>query len=207
MLEAPEYRWSEEEVREFAGVILEKSGYMETLIDDLSLTYRLKNGALPLELKETDAAGLVRDIIGRFRKHPRFGSADIRFDPPDRPLVCRLDPRWMSRALENLLANAFVHNPPGTRVQVSLSGETRDGRASVAIAIRDNGRGMDPETAGRLFERYYRGTNTKEDAAGSGLGMAVARQIVLAHGGDIEVESAPGRGTAVHVRLYQEAAF
>jgi signal transduction histidine kinase len=56
MLEAPEYRWSDEEVREFAGVILEKSGYMEALIDDLSLTYRLKNGALPLALRETDAA-------------------------------------------------------------------------------------------------------------------------------------------------------
>jgi signal transduction histidine kinase len=109
----------------------------------------------------------------------------------------------MSRALENLLANAFIHNPPGTRVEVGLSREQRDGRACVTIAIRDNGRGMDPETAGRLFERYYRGMNTTEETAGSGLGMAIARQIVLAHGGDIEVESAPGRGTAVHIRLLE----
>jgi len=203
MLEAPEYRWSDEEVREFAGVILEKSGYMEALIDDLSLTYRLKNGALPLALRETDAAELLRDIIGRFKRHPRFKAADIRLDAPEGPFVCRLDARWMSRALENLLANAFIHNPPGTRVEVGLSREQRDGRACVTIAIRDNGRGMDPETAGRLFERYYRGMNTTEETAGSGLGMAIARQIVLAHGGDIEVESAPGRGTAVHIRLLE----
>jgi len=202
MLEAPDYRWSDDEVREFAGVILEKSAYMEALIDDLSLAYRLKNGALPLDLRETDMAGLLRDIINRFKKHPRFETADIRLDLPDKPLNCRLDPHWMSRALENLLANAFVHNPPGTKAEVGAREESLHGRACVAVEIRDDGRGMDRETVNRLFERYYRGTNTNDGTAGSGLGMAIARQIVLAHGGDIEVESEPDKGTAIRVRLY-----
>jgi len=204
MLEAPEYSWSDDEVREFAAIILEKAEYMETLIDDLSLTYRLKNRALPLDLRETDVVRMLHDILKRFRQHPRFEAADLRLQVPDRRLIHRLDSRWMSRALENLIANAFVHNPPGTRVEVGANIEKRNGRTCTTIEIRDNGRGMDPETVSRLFERYYRGTNTKDETAGSGLGMTIARQIVLAHGGEIEVESALDAGTAVYVRLYED---
>lgn len=201
MLEAGHYNWSEDEVREFAGIILEKADYMETLIDDLSLTYRLKNKALPLDLRETDAAEFLQDVIRRFRKNPRFEHADLKFHAPRRPLRCRLDARWMSRAIENLLVNAFVHNPSGTKVSVSVAGEERDGRSDVVIEIRDDGEGMDPETASQLFERYYRGSNTADGSAGSGLGMAIARQIILAHGGEIAVESEIGKGTVVAVRL------
>jgi signal transduction histidine kinase len=201
MLAAEQYRWTEDEVREFSGIILEKADYMEALIDDLSLTYRLKNKALPLDLKETDAAELVRDVVKRFRRNPRFAEVDVQLRTATQPLFVRLDARWMSRALENLLVNAFIHNPPGTKVEVDVTGVEGDAAAAVTVAIRDNGAGMDADTVARLFERYYRGSNTAAESAGSGLGMAVARQIVLAHGGDIAVESAPGRGTTVTVKL------
>jgi signal transduction histidine kinase len=202
MLEAEHYRWSEEEVREFSGIILQKADYMETLIEDLSLTYRLKNKALPLDLRETNVAELLRDVVKRFRQNPRFAEADLRLHVPPQPLCCRLDARWMSRAMENLLTNAFIHNPAGTKVEVSVVREEGNDRSGLTIEIRDNGRGMDAETVSQLFERYYRGSNTTDETAGSGLGMAIARQIVLAHGGDIAVESECNKGTAVYVKLF-----
>lgn len=202
MLEAPKYGWSADEIREFAGVIREKAEYMELLIDDLSLTYRLQNEALPLELRETELNDLTEIVIRRFRTNPRFADARIVFKPASSPLFSQIDERWLSRAIENLLANAVLHNPAGTDVEVSVAG---DGEAEsfVRLEIRDNGGGMDEETVGRLFERYYRGTNTEGGSDGTGLGMAIARQIVLAHHGNIRVGSELGRGTVVTIWLRQ----
>jgi len=199
MLEAPDYGWSTEEVREFAAVIRDKAHYMELLIDDLSLTYRLQNEALPMDLRETELNGFADVVIRRFQESPAFSSSHVAFRPALSPLCCRADERWLSRALENLLANAVLHNPEGTEVVVSIMEETESAR----IEVRDNGSGMDEETVGRLFERYYRGTNTEGESGGTGLGMAIARQIVLALGGDIRVESEPGKGTAVSILLQQ----
>jgi two-component system, OmpR family, sensor kinase len=69
------------------------------------------------------------------------------------------------------------------------------------MTVCDDGRGMDAATLERLFDRYYRGTATGEGADGSGLGMAIAKQIVEAHGGTVAVESAPGSGTKVRVSI------
>jgi signal transduction histidine kinase len=136
-----------------------------------------------MDLTETNAAELLQDVINRFKKNPQFANVDLQFPSSVQPLFCRLDPRWMSRAIENLLMNAFLHNPPGTKATVSVTGEERDEHSGITIEIKDNGRGMDDETVSRLFERYYRGSNTMAESADSGLGMAIARQIILAHGG------------------------
>ena len=69
------------------------------------------------------------------------------------------------------------------------------------IRISDNGTGMDDKEQSELFNRYYRGTNTKEKPEGSGLGLAIAKQIITLHGGDIEVQSKPGEGTCFTIVL------
>lgn len=201
MLEAENYSWSEEEVREFSGIIREKASYMEALIDDLSLTYRLKNKALPLDLRETNVDEMLQAIINRFRKNPQYEEVDLQLHRSNQFHFYRLDTRWMSRAIENLLTNAFIHNPSGTRVDVRAVYEDLNEGTGITIEIKDNGIGMDEETTSQLFDRYYRGTSTMDDNAGSGLGMAIARQIIIAHGGDIVIKSELHEGTVVSIKL------
>lgn len=96
------------------------------------------------------------------------------------------------------LINALVHNPPDTKVTVSVREDTGN---SVCISVRDDGKGISEEEQAKLFTRYYRGTNTKEKPEGSGLGLAIAKQIVSLHGGEIAVKSRVGEGTEFTIRL------
>ena len=104
-----------------------------------------------------------------------------------------VDPDLLRRAVGNIVINALVHNPPDTKVKVTV-GIAPDNR--LFVSIRDNGNGMNETELSDLWDRYYRGTNTKERSEGSGLGLAIAKQIITLHGGDIFVRSSPGRGTA-----------
>ncbi len=122
-------------------------------------------------------------------------------DVPEERVTYPLDAAWFKRALDNLIANAAIHNPPETRIRLTLEirGE-KEGLSYPGLLFRveDNGRGMDAESVTRLFDRYYRGTRTGSEQ-GTGLGMAIARQLVEAHGGEIRVETQPGSGTRVEV--------
>ena len=102
----------------------------------------------------------------------------------------------MHRAFSNLLVNSIVHNPPGTKITVQLA----EGQMA-EIQIADNGSGMDEEDTKHLFDRYYRGTSTDTHVGGTGLGMAIVKQIITAQGGSVQVESEPGKGTVFLVRL------
>jgi len=93
------------------------------------------------------------------------------------------------RALRNLVTNALKHGRPGGRVRVEASGSERE----VEVAVTDDGPGIPPEELPRVFDRFYRGSNAKPE--GVGLGLAIAKSIVEAHGGRIWVESSPGKGS------------
>jgi len=119
-------------------------------------------------------------------------------------IIYPLDEKWMTRALENLLTNSSLHNPIGTTISVCLQliPEKNAQYSGVYITITDNGKGMDEGTVARLFERYYRGTNTTDyQVKGSGLGTAIAKQLIEAHDGHIYVDSEIGRGTTIIIKL------
>ncbi|SEM92610.1 sensor histidine kinase [Lihuaxuella thermophila] len=198
-----EYDWNREEIRQYARVIRDKAQYMEELIDDLNLTFRLKNEALPLQRQEQDLVELVRRSVIHLANNPMAADQCITFEPEAEPLYFPVDPKWFQRALNNLLTNASVHNPAGTKISVTVAKRTDKGREEVIISIEDNGRGMDEETRSRLFDRYYRGTHTSVKEAGTGLGMAIADQLIQAHGGRIEIDSSPGKGTKIRIVLRQ----
>ncbi|MHB8925500.1 MAG: sensor histidine kinase [Coriobacteriia bacterium] len=194
-----EYEFSPEEIRRQAGVIAMQAGHMDALLDDLNLSFRLHADALPLDRRATDLVELVREAAVGLANDPRAAEAKVVFDEPSGigPITLDVDAVMLRRALSNLLVNAAVHNPQGTTVRIAV---TRGG-ADIRITIADDGVGMDDATRMRLFDRYFRGTSTRVGADGTGLGMAISRQIVQAHGGDIAVESAPDRGTTVVVHL------
>ena len=105
--------------------------------------------------------------------------------------------------MTNLVGNALKFTPRGGGVSVRL--EDREG--AVAIEVRDTGPGIPPEELPRIFERFYRGTNTGDArASGSGLGLAIARSIVEMHGGEIDVGSEVGQGTEFRIHLPRTSA-
>lgn len=102
----------------------------------------------------------------------------------------------LKRALNNLLINALVHNSKETEIAVFIKAEE-----NIQICIQDNGRGLSEEELSNLFTRYYRGTNTKAKPEGTGLGMAISKQIIELHDGSITVESELGIGTEIAIKF------
>ncbi|CAI6023166.1 sensor histidine kinase [Cohnella sp. JJ-181] len=176
---------------------------MDRLIDDLALTYRLRHDAGAAALEPADIGELLAQSVQSAAAHPGYGGARVRCLTPARPIVAGIHAPWFSRVVVNLVANAMIHNPPETRLTVELR-ETPGG--GWRVDFRDDGIGMDAETASLLFERYYRGTDTDRAPEGSGLGMAIAKTLVQAMGGRIEVRSAPGKGTTISLAWPPDAS-
>ena len=101
------------------------------------------------------------------------------------------------RILANLLDNAAKYSPAGSQITVSLDA----GEDTVVLAVADEGLGIPADEQNRLFQRFFRSRQVREQAGGLGLGLAICRAIVHAQGGDIAIESEPGRGTSVHFTL------
>src|SRR5690625_3218578 len=196
MLESDKYSYSKNELREIGKVIREKSDYMVGLVDDFSLVFQLKNSAITLQKTSVELNKFVSKIMKKFQRDLTMKDYSFVFEPSVDTYVL-IDPKWFERVLDNLLVNAAKHNQPNTLIKVKIK---KQGESSV-IEIIDNGIGMDQEFLEKLFDRYYRGTNTKERIEGDGLGMSIAKAIVDLHDGDIKVMSERNKGTTITITL------
>lgn len=187
---------SEAERKEYAEVIERKSIYMRELIDDFNLTMKLRQHNMPLQLADVRIEKLVRTIIIDVLNDPQFTSRQVHFESTAPELTLQLDEHLMKRAILNFIVNALIHNPDDTHVTVTLT----DTNGQAMLEIRDNGRGMSPQDVENVFERYYRGSDT-ENIRGTGLGTAIARDIIVAHGGEVAIHSEMGSGTTVSIKL------
>lgn len=200
MLENAPQDWSQEELREMGTVIREKGDYMLELINDFSLVFRLRSEIRPQELTRLDLNELVRRCVLKYVNDATL-DANFNYIGGEEALLVDGNAKWLQRLMDNLITNAVKHNPDGVNVEVRV--ERRPGGAAIVVA--DQGVGMDEETRCNLFERYYRGTNTEESMDGSGLGMSIAKAIVEAHRGRVNVWSEVGRGTTITVLLPEAA--
>jgi signal transduction histidine kinase len=198
MLLSPHYDWSTEEKTTFLKEIQQKADHMQDLIGDLNLSFRLDGQEIPVKLKKNDLVEFVRRIVADVANDPRAVDYHLSFETDEPHIEALLDVKLFQRALHNLLINAILHNPTGTNVQIRI---TRVPNLQVEIA--DDGVGMDEEAINHIFNKYYRGTSTDVLSEGTGLGMAIARQLVLAHGGDIHVTSRLNEGTLIVLMLPQ----
>lgn len=187
----------EEQCRRYASVILKNASYMETLIDDLKLVYQLKNGILPLHPVNQNMVRFLKELAIDILNIPEYERRIVHFECTIETITYPFDQTLMTRALRNLIINAFEHGGETTEVTLRLvpSG------ISLKIYVSDNGKGMEPETVNHLFERYYRGTGAGQKAEGTGLGLAIAKNIIELHRGTISVSSAPSTGTEFLVEL------
>ncbi|MFL6163609.1 MAG: sensor histidine kinase [Jatrophihabitantaceae bacterium] len=163
-----------------------EAGRMTALVEDLLLLARLDAGR-PLDREEVDLTRLAVDALSDAHAAGLAHHWDL--DLPDQPVIVRGDGPRLHQVLANLLANARTHTPPGTTVRLSLS---RRGE-HVVLSVTDNGPGIPPELMPDIFQRFSRGEQSRSRKAGStGLGLAIVAAVVAAHGGRIDVSSAPG---------------
>jgi two-component system, OmpR family, sensor kinase len=178
--------------RSMSGITRE-SERMSLLVDDLLLLARLDEGR-PLERKPVDLAAVVGEAVDA-----------ARVVEPDRPVELSVEPAIVSgdeprlrEVLDNLLANARTHTPPGTHVSVGL--RRVEGRAELTIV--DHGPGLTEEQAARVFDRFYRVDGSRARAGGgAGLGLAIVAAVIEAHGGTAESRPTPGGGATFAITL------
>jgi signal transduction histidine kinase len=195
ILESPSSDWNQEELREMGRMIRQKGDYMLELVADFSHVYQLKHHSEAVERQELELGELIRRAVLKYVNDATLTGYEFIYEDDELPIPLIGNATWLNRLLDNLLSNAVKHNRPGTTITVT-TGMIND---EPFIKVADNGRGMDEETSRKLFDRYYRGTNTDQSSAGSGLGMSIAKMIVEAHHGRIEVRSAPGSGTEIGI--------
>ena len=184
LLEDP--RLARPEMREFHRIIAAQAEHMRALIGDLLDAGRIEAGTLSVEPEPCELAGLVEEARSTFVGGG--GRHGIVVDLPLGLPRAMADPRRIAQVLTNLLANAARHAPESTPIRIAAAREGAD----VAVSVRDEGRGVAPEMLPLLFNKHQAG------ATGHGLGLAICKGLVEAHGGRIRADSAgAGRGTTV----------
>lgn len=179
--------------REHLERLLAETHQLERLVEDLRTLSLADAGALPLHREPVELGALAAEAIAGFgpQAHAQGVTLDVQV-PPDVPGVS-LDPRRIRQILANLVSNALRHTPSGGRVSVSVHVMAD----AVELSVVDTGAGMEADAVARAFDRFWR----SGDTAGAGLGLAIVRDLVRAHGGDVALESAPGSGTVVRCRF------
>ena len=188
---------SGEKVKRYSNVILKNVSYIESLIDDLKLTYQLENGMIPIKREEQNFVGFLRELVIDILNNPEYENRIIHFDSARENIMFSFDRKLLTRAFQNLIVNAFVHGSEDTEVTIQIS--VMDNIMEVIVS--DNGNGMSSYETSHLFQRYYRGTNTENKTAGTGLGLAITKSIIEAQDGTIMVESESGIGTDFKIRF------
>jgi two-component system OmpR family sensor kinase/two-component system sensor histidine kinase BaeS len=174
-------------------------GEIATLYDEILLLNRLVTdvrdlaqaevGQLWVALQSTDLAALATRMAGLFADVGAAQEVTVQAMGPDTLPPVQADPARMQQVLSNLLTNALRHTPAGGTITVEVSAQDD----SVMVAVRDTGSGIPPDDLPHVFERYWRAS--PGNGHSSGLGLAIARQLVLAQGGQMGVESTPGSGS------------
>jgi signal transduction histidine kinase len=178
---------------------------MNALIDDLFELAQMDTGSLTLRCDAGSLSDLISDTLEGFTALAQARGITLRGS-----VASGVDPVWMasdkiSRVLQNLIENALRHTPAGGQIQ--LRAEVLDGMA--LVSLEDTGEGIAPDDLPRIFDRFYRGDAARSrsharegfDGGGAGLGLAIAKGLIEAHGGRIWAESVPGHGTVMKFTL------
>ena len=193
-----EQRWREltaEQRESFLALIAHETSRLADLIGDVLDTSRIEAGTFSYSFVDVDLARLVRDSAAA-AEHAQDEVAVEAVVREPLPVV-RGDRDRLWQVLVNLIDNAVKYSPPGDTV--SVEAESTDGR--VVIEVRDRGPGISPEHQRLIFEKFGRANVAEHAKPGTGLGLFIARSIAEAHGGELEVRSAPGRGATFRLTL------
>ncbi len=183
-----------DDLERILGGMRTEAARMEELVEDLLILARLDEGA-DRDRRPVELVRLCSEAIESASKiAPQWPITLVAI----RPVEVEGNDRQLRRMIDNLLANVSHHTEAGTSTTV----EVRSDAAEAAVVVRDEGAGMDASSARHAFDRFFRGDPSRSRLhGGSGLGLAIVRSIALAHHGSVDLESTPGVGTTVLVRL------
>lgn len=177
---------------DLVGSLIEESALLERIVADLHDLALADAGMLRIHPEERDAADLAEQAVAAHRARAEACEVDLTVSRAD-PLTVYLDPARLRQALGNLVSNAIRHTPPGGTVTVTVTGEAD----AVVFTVSDNGSGIAEEHLPHIFDRFYRADPT----AGGGLGLAITKHLVEAHGGHVTATSTPGEGATFTIRV------
>lgn len=176
----------------FVTEILKGGRRLQELIDDLLSLSQLNSGAIRLLLQPTDLCQTIRDTAAIFRGEAEKRALSLSLSIPASTQPIPVDPDRIGEVIFQLLSNALKFTPPGGHVTVSLT-EDVDG---YTVAVKDDGIGISAADQARLFNRFFQANaSSTRVAGGAGIGLALSKSLVEAHGGFIGCTSEPGRGT------------
>jgi two-component system, OmpR family, sensor kinase len=185
---------SQTELLRAMALIQAEAGRMGRLVDDLLLLAQFDEHR-PLDFGPVDLASIAVEAAVAAGPANRDHVITVR---AAEPVIVQGDHGRLRQIVDNLISNAVQHTPAGSAVTVTVTSAPPAGLLTVA----DNGPGMSPEQASRVFERFYRTDRARSRSrGGTGLGLAIAATLAAAHGGTIGVDSQPGQGAAFHVQL------
>ncbi|WP_310396413.1 two-component regulator propeller domain-containing protein [Hymenobacter sp.] len=193
-------------VRQQGGLVLRNARRLLALINQLLDLSKLEAGALRLLPTSGDAAALVRPLVASFASLAESRRIALRVEAPAGPMPLVFDASKLEEVLTNLLANALRFTPAGGTVTVTVAETVPTAAApagGVSIAVRDTGPGIAAEDLPHLFDRFYQANNLADDGlrTGTGIGLALVRELTALHGGTVAVASAPGAGATFTVQL------
>ena len=181
------------DVREFADLSEQELDRIDTLVQNLLKITRLDAGAVPFEKKTENIADLMRDTELHFAYRAKAEQKQLVLSGPDDVfLFCDRD--WLSEAIDNLVKNALDHTQSDDTIRIEWNALP----SAIQIFVKDEGSGIHPEDLYHIFKRFYR-SRFSQDTTGAGLGLPLAKAIIEAHGGTIEVDSTHGKGTTFSI--------
>jgi two-component system OmpR family sensor kinase/two-component system sensor histidine kinase BaeS len=200
--------------------LLGETALLERLIEDLRLLALAEAGQLPLYREPLDARDLLESARLAFAGQAASQGVALHIEAAGALSQIDADPQRMAQVLANLVANALRYTPEGGSITLRVSSEfkvmsselavysadTQNSKLktqnSVVFQVSDTGRGIAPEDLPHVFDRFYRADRSRaRGSGGAGLGLAITRQIVVAHGGQIWAESELGHGTTISIAL------
>ncbi|NOT34795.1 MAG: PAS domain-containing protein [Candidatus Eisenbacteria bacterium] len=185
----------------FVRVIRDQAERLQALVEDLLALSELERPDARLRLERFDLRPLVERAMAMLRERAERKQLEFVL-VPGAPVPLRADRGRIEQVVANLLDNAIKYTERGA-VTVALGGD----EAHAWCEVRDTGAGIPPDDLSRVFERFYRVDKSRvRDVGGTGLGLSIVKHILTLHEGDIEVESAPGRGSRFRFELPREGS-
>ncbi len=194
---------SPDEVARYYATMSHELNRLTRMVDDLFELARLDAGALRLDRRPASVQQIAAEVVDAMQAEARRRGVALSLVVQAQPPEILVDGARIERALANLVRNALDHTPYGGRVGVEVGCEDD----CVQATVSDTGEGIDPAHLPRIWDRFYRADPARarpgRSADGAGLGLAIVRGVVQAHGGTVSVQSAPGAGSRFSIRLPQ----